>query len=482
MLCFTVYDADTGSRQDVSKIRLEDQDFLGQAECWLSEMVRAKGHVVTKELLPFADNRSRSAGTHGLGFKSRRGSLGRGARKMGSLTIHVEEVASQSHGTVMLGFRGTGLDRMDLYPFGKSDPYLKISKVLEDGSTAPICQTEAVSRSLNPVWRPIGVSLQILCAGDIDRPLRIECFDRDTFTRDDFIGSIDRSVRRLTEDVALQRGIPLKRESHKKGKPSKVGGTLFCTRCDIIQPRSFLQYLAMGCEVSFHVAVDFTASNGHPTSRDSLHYVDPNGRQNAYQQAISAVGRVIEFYDTNKTFPAWGFGACVGGEVVSHCFNLNGDPVNSEVMGVQGVLEAYEKARNVVSLAGPTLFTPVITRSSQMAEAHMREGRLKYSVLLIITDGIINDMESTMDALVAASRLPLSILIVGVGSADFSRMVALDSDDRPLKFGGLSAERDIVQFVSMRNITSDHQLAQELLAELPDQVVQFMSLGMLRVD
>lgn len=45
-----------------------------------------------------------------------------------------------------------------------------------------------------------------------------------------------------------------------------------------------------------------------------------------------------------------------------------------------------------------------------------------YTVLLIVTDGVINDMAQTKEAIVAASDLPLSIIIVGVGEADFSNM------------------------------------------------------------
>lgn len=44
-------------------------------------------------------------------------------------------------------------------------------------------------------------------------------------------------------------------------------------------------------------------------------------------------------------------------------------------------------------------------------------------MLLILTDGQINDMQNTVDAIVAASDLPMSIIIVGVGAADFSRYI-----------------------------------------------------------
>lgn len=47
----------------------------------------------------------------------------------------------------------------------------------------------------------------------------------------------------------------------------------------------------------------------------------------------------------------------------------------------------------------------------------------------MLTDGSINDEQETRDAIVEASDLPMSIIIIGVGSADFSAMDRLDSDD-----------------------------------------------------
>ena len=45
----------------------------------------------------------------------------------------------------------------------------------------------------------------------------------------------------------------------------------------------------------------------HP---QSLHYLSPDGA-NQYTQAIQSVGEIIEPYDTDKQFPALGFGAKV---------------------------------------------------------------------------------------------------------------------------------------------------------------------------
>ena len=53
-----------------------------------------------------------------------------------------------------------------------------------------------------------------------------------------------------------------------------------------------------------------------------------------------------------------------------------------------------------------------------------------YFILLLLTDGVLSDMMETKQALINASRYPMSVIIVGVGAADFSAMDALDSDDK----------------------------------------------------
>ena len=45
-----------------------------------------------------------------------------------------------------------------------------------------------------------------------------------------------------------------------------------------------------------------------------------------------------------------------------------------------------------------------------------------YQVLLILTDGVIHDMDLTKKLIVSCSHFPCSIIIVGVGHADFEQM------------------------------------------------------------
>ena len=48
----------------------------------------------------------------------------------------------------------------------------------------------------------------------------------------------------------------------------------------------------------FKVGVDFTASNGEPTSLHSLHYCGQQQKENEYIRALRSVGEICEDYDT----------------------------------------------------------------------------------------------------------------------------------------------------------------------------------------
>ena len=201
---------------------------------------------------------------------------------------------------------------------------------------------------------------------------------------------------------------------------------------------------------------------------------------NQYTQAIRAVGEIIEQYDADRQFPALGFGASIPPAwQVSHEFFLNLSTDNPYCQGVEGILQSYFTSLQNVKLYGPTNFAPVINHVARFA-SEIRDGR-QYFVLLIITDGNITDFEETKAAIINASKLPMSIIIVGVGDENFKAMEALDADKGRLKSGGMKAERDIVQFVEMRKFAfGTHEwdnagLAKAVLAEIPKQLVSWMT-------
>ena len=101
---------------------------------------------------------------------------------------------------------------------------------------------------------------------------------------------------------------------------------------------SFLDYLRGGWAISMVCAIDYTASNGNPSSPTSLHYLGPD---NQYERAIYMVGGILEPYDLDRSFPVFGFGGIprhMGINAVNHCFPLNGNPQSPEIFGIEQIV------------------------------------------------------------------------------------------------------------------------------------------------
>ena len=86
-------------------------------------------------------------------------------------------------------------------------------------------------------------------------------------------------------------------------------------------------------------------------------------------------------------------------------------------------------------------------------------------------------MDSTIEQIIKASSLPVSIIIVGIGDADFKKMDQLDSDEEKLELNGIKAERDIVQFVPFSKFknSSPDSIAEEVLKEVPKQFMDYVN-------
>ncbi|KAI7731879.1 hypothetical protein M8C21_032243 [Ambrosia artemisiifolia] len=395
-------------------------------------------------------------------------------KKLGQLTVHAEEELI-SKITAELTFRCSDLENKDF--FSKSDCFLVISKKLESGATIPICKTEVLKDNLNPQWKPI--SLKMSQVGNKDIPLFIECFNFNSNGKHDLLGKAQKSLAELEKLSISKKGenlfVPMYIGKDQQSKVLK--SQLFVEEFTESVHHTFLDYLLGGCEMNFMVAIDFTGISYHMLQMEIL---DCQTRYITLTilDAIQEVGDVLQFYDHDKEFPAWGFGGRPIDGPISHCFNLNGSSGNKPtVSGIQGIMQAYGQALSNVSLAGPTLFGPVITCAATMAKQSVAANEHKYFVLLIITDGVITDQQETIDALVMASDLPLSVLIVGVGGADFKEMEILDADngEKLHSSTGRAASRDIVQFVPFRDVQGgDISVVQSLLAELPSQFLTYM--------
>ncbi|NXD87943.1 CPNE7 protein, partial [Halcyon senegalensis] len=421
-LRFEVYDS-----HGHAGVGTHDDDFLGGMECTVGQIVAQKR--VTKPLFL---------------------KYGKFAGKS-TITVISEEI-SGNNGYVELAFRAKKLDDKDL--FSKSDPFLEIYRIDDDRSEQLVYRTEVVKNNLSPIWEPFKVSLNSLCSCEEKRKLRCVVWDYDSRGKHDFIGEFFTTFEEMQKAMGenkvqwdcMNPKYKIKKRNYKNS------GVVVLLDLKIHRVYSFLDYIMGGCQIHFTVAIDFTASNGDPRNSCSLHYINPY-QPNEYLKALVAVGEICQDYDSDKKFSALGFGARIPPKYeVSHDFAINFNPDNDECEGIQGVVESYQSCLPKIQLYGPTNVAPIISKVARVAadEERTKEAS-QYFILLILTDGVVTDMADTREAIVRASYLPMSIIIVGVGNADFTDMQILDGDDGVLRSPkGEPVLRDIVQFVPFR--------------------------------
>ena len=239
---------------------------------------------------------------------------------------------------------------------------------------------------------------------------------------------------------------------------------------------SFLDFLRGGMQINLTIGIDFTGSNGNPFNENSLHYLAP-GRLNNYESAIRSCGDILAVYDADQLFPVYGYGAeSEGLSAYLHCFALNGNQNNPEVNSIDNILKLYREKVPKLRFSGPTYFAPLINTLNNTVKDELSQGKtMNYNILMILTDGQIGDMRETIDALVEASFLPISVIIVGIGNGPFGNMDILDADENPLfDKNQRKADRDLVQFVPFEDFKNDGvKLAEQVLEEVPRQVVEY---------
>jgi E3 ubiquitin-protein ligase RGLG len=217
---------------------------------------------------------------------------------------------------------------------------------------------------------------------------------------------------------------------------------------------------------SLIVGLDFTKSNteqGLVTyGGRSLHNVSEfahEKRLNPYQSVISIVGETLAAFDDDGLIPAFYFGDKTTRD---HSVKPLGEkPAN----GFTELLDQYAATVGNVQLDGPTSFGPLIEKACDI----VRESGYEFHILVVITDGAVNDRNNeTMRAIVdAAASYPLAIIAVGVGDGPWDEMRKFDDELPERRF-------DNFTFVNYEEIRrkfdgSDVVFAEEALRETPIQ-------------
>ncbi|KAL0424250.1 UNVERIFIED_CONTAM: E3 ubiquitin-protein ligase RGLG2 [Sesamum radiatum] len=210
------------------------------------------------------------------------------------------------------------------------------------------------------------------------------------------------------------------------------------------------------------IGIDFTKSNEWTGKRSynsqSLHHIGSG--LNPYEQAITIIGKTLAAFDDDNLIPCFGFGDASTHDQGVFSFY----PDERFCNGFEEVLSRYRELVPNLKLAGPTSFAPII----EMAMTVVEQSGGQYHVLLIIADGQVTrsvdteygqlspQEQKTVQSIVEASKLPLSIILVGVGDGPWDMMKEFD-DNIPAR------DFDNFQFVNFTEIMAKnvHQTRKE---------------------
>lgn len=436
------------------EIRKSENKSMGSAMFEVGKVLGSKGNVMAKKI-----------------------------RGGGTLYARVEKCTGS--GSLKLKMKGQKLTNTEGF-MRKSDPFFEVCRKVDNPREPTwnnVFRSGVVQDNLSPVWNEASIDLGILCDGNMDRPISIVVYDYESNGKHVLMGSYETTVGKLVKTSRFE----IKKKGKDKGtiiiENAKVVGVNLQSKMEAVSLNTgtqapvaptgkpnFIDYISGGCELNLCMAIDFTGSNGDPRKPGTLHYMAKDGSRNDYEKVILSLGSILANYDSDQKYPVWGFGAKYGG-VVRHCFQVGPGP---EVSGVDGVLDAYHKVfKSGLIMSGPTVIVEVVqlaaARAISAQEAAKAKGEQIYTILLILTDGSVSDINATVRALDEVSDAPLSVIIIGIGQADFGGMRFIDDHKT-------SGKRDIAQFVEFNQCNSSVQkFTAQSLNELPEQLVGYFT-------
>jgi Copine len=393
-----------------------------------------------------------------------------------------------------------------------------------------VYRSQPVLSSLNPSWDVGQLDLESLCNGDLDRPLRLSVWTHRASSVDTMVGLCETSLRAILntqrddrlmaiETEITQHGFPLRQnledakqvgrllvkmaqvmDLSSNGKDydfiAKEGSTSTFSCADTIAnqplridsaalsspvassstfppalpspiapPATFQDYMK-SWKVDLTVAIDFTSSNGDPRIPGTLHDKNPK-TWNDYEETIVAIGNALAPYTGEGLLETavWGFGCKFDGTLK----NLFQCGTEAKVSGVYGILQAYQSVFQLdLTMSEPTCFHLVLQQAAAKAHKSQQNGILRYGVLLVITDGLCQDIREPKRLLQNYRTVPLSVIFVGLGRGDMAAM-------KDLVAPCSAVSRPNATFVDFRQHQQDPgSLGRSALQAVSSQLVGYM--------
>ncbi|KRX00777.1 C2 domain [Pseudocohnilembus persalinus] len=332
-------------------------------------------------------------------------------------------------------------------------------------------ETEVFKSTLQVDFQKITFNYGKLCLADKNQPIKIEVWDYKKEHKQDKLGEIVFSINDIELDNMTKFDIVDQNFSKK--------GEMVLKDFNRVKKKNFLNYIESGTNIFLNIGIDFS-SQKYSNRASSFKHND----QHSYREALKKITSVLLPYDSDQSVPMYGISGktAQSGEYQTF-FQLNEQ--NLEATGYENIIKFYDESLKNVKLGETLQIAPIIEKLNEISKQHLQDGVNGYHVLLILTDGAIDDMQETKKQIIQSSGLPLSIIIVGLKNYNYCSeeeydnnyqyMKILDGDQGLFDSDGNKASRDLVKFVDYQKYRYNTKiLTSQILDQLPQQLCQYM--------
>ena len=226
------------------------------------------------------------------------------------------------------------------------------------------------------------------------------------------------------------------------------------------------EFIKSGIKLNTFLAFDFSDGLNKQPRKKSIEN---------YSKIISNLLKKIFFYSKMQSIYLYGFGAEFNNHDVD-LFNLNeGEDFPIQLLKVQQVFESKQKS---IRPKKKVILSKLIRKITKIIYK-LYEAR-NYNVLFIFVREIPDnsDKQEIIDALIEASYLPLTIIIVGEGNNDFNKLNEFFGDKVTEASSGMTKRRNNILFTDFYNSFNgdEENFTQCCLEELSKQMIDFYNL------
>uniref|UniRef100_A0A1I8B7E1 Copine domain-containing protein n=1 Tax=Meloidogyne hapla TaxID=6305 RepID=A0A1I8B7E1_MELHA len=327
------------------------------------------------------------------------------------------------------------------------------------------------------IWRTFTLQSTEICGGN--QQLRFRCL-QELEQSTQILGEFTTNFNKLQKGQGFENIYFLNYENNKNRK--KNAGTFELCRFHEAYNPSFLEYISAGSFLNLAFAVDFSRPDSAVDETTIRRYVSD------VELSISAFGEPLREFQSSNSYAAFGLGAKIPPqfrESQEFCLNLETDPY---CRGLSSVFSAFKTSfvnvqpLNMAHLSHVIYYVAKLAQNSlSRASPGLSSGNEaiadynapNYFVLVIITRGVFDDLKETIQAIIFASRSPISIIFVEICNdqkrEEITELERLATAGTRLNYHGRKPERDCTQYVSIPSCRFEESKQNELKALIAER-------------